>query len=99
MRLLKSFAIGVIALLLIVLGGLFALYNQTQVPLDLIWITLPSASIALWLMLSLAIGVIVGLLSMSGHCLRLRRHLARARQELAGQAATSPRSATPSQGT
>ena len=100
MRLLRSLVLGIIALLLIVLGALFALHNQTQVPLNLMWATLPSASLALWLLLSLSIGVLIGALTVGGYCLRLHSRLARARRQLNEQMAqrTAPRTATSLQG-
>lgn len=82
MRWFKRLALGFITLVLLVVGACFALHNQYQVPLDLLWVTLPPASLALWLLLSLAIGLVVGILTMGGYCLRLHRRLARMRRQL-----------------
>lgn len=96
MRWFKRLVLGFIALILVVVGMLFALHNQYQVPLDLLWVSLPPASLALWLLLSLGIGLLVGILTMGGHCLRLHRRLVRLRRQLPSAAAS--RSEQPPQG-
>lgn len=98
MRWFKRLTLGLITLALVVVGACFALHNQYQVPLDLLWVTLPPASLALWLLLSLAIGLIVGILTMGGHCLRLHRRMARMRRQLLDTAPSSPSSAQSPQG-
>lgn len=86
---LKRLVLGLIALILVVIGALFALHNQHQVPLDLLWVSLPPASLALWLLLSLAIGLVVGILILGGHCFRLHRRLIRLRRQLSSMTPSS----------
>ena len=100
MRWFKRLALGLITLVLLVVGACFALHNQYQVPLDLLWVTLPPASLALWLLLSLGIGVVIGILTMGGHCFRLHRRLTRLRRQTSPQTASqSTHSAQSPQGT
>lgn len=100
MRWLKRLALGLIILVLLVTGARFALHNQYQVPLDLLWVTLPPASLALWLLLSLGIGLLIGILSMGGHCFYLHRRLTRLRRQISHKTPPqSSRSAQSPQGT
>ncbi len=62
MRLIKTLLSGLLLLLVLVIGILFSLRNQQPVPLDLLLIQLPANSLALWLILALATGCLLGLL-------------------------------------
>ena len=44
----------------IAVGAFFALQNTTQVPLDLLVVQLAERSLALWLLLTLLLGVLLG---------------------------------------
>lgn len=81
MRWLKGIVATVFALILLVLGMLFAVRNQQTVPLDIIWAELPAASLSLWILLALIVGVLLGMLAMSGLYLRLRTSLMRQRHD------------------
>ena len=59
---------------------LFAVHNQQAVSLDLIWVELPAASLSMWLLFSLAVGVVLGMVAMTGMYLRLRTLLTRAQR-------------------
>ncbi len=65
----------------VAVGGLFALQNTTPVPLDLLVLQLPERTISLWLLLALALGVILGLLSGLVVILSLRARLAAATRQ------------------
>ncbi|ALM52838.1 LapA family protein [Halomonas huangheensis] len=80
MRWLKGLIMAIILLVVLLIGILFATNNQQTVPLDLIWMQLPEASLSVWLLSALAIGVILGMLAMSGVYLRLRTTLTRAQR-------------------
>ncbi|WP_227368048.1 LapA family protein [Halomonas sp. M20] len=80
MRWLKGLLLAIILLLVLLLGILFAVNNQEAIPLNLIWMELPPASLSLWLLVTLAIGVLLGMLAMSGVYLRLRALLTRAQR-------------------
>ena len=80
MRWLKGIFLAIILLLVLLVGILFAVNNQQTIPLNLIWTELPPASLSLWLLSALAIGVLLGMLAMTGVYLRLRALLTRAQR-------------------
>lgn len=80
MRWLKGLLMAIILLVVLLLGILFAVNNQQALPLNLIWVELPPASLSLWLLIALTCGVILGMLAMSGVYLRLRTLLTRAQR-------------------
>ncbi|MCM2130898.1 lipopolysaccharide assembly protein LapA domain-containing protein [Larsenimonas rhizosphaerae] len=81
MRWIKGVIMAIVALVVIVLGILFAVRNQASVPLDIIWTSLPPASLSLWLLSTLVVGVLLGMIAMTGMYLRLRTALVKARHE------------------
>lgn len=80
MRWLKGLLLGIVLIVLLLMGILFAVNNQQALPLNLIWVELPPASLSLWLLIALACGVLLGMLAMSGVYLRLRTLLTRAQR-------------------
>lgn len=80
MRWLKGLILAIILLVVLLVGILFAVNNQQTLPLDLIWIELPAASLSVWLLAALACGVLLGMLAMSGVYLRLRTLVTRAQR-------------------
>ena len=60
------FAVGTV-----VAGGLFSLQNAEEIPLDLIVVQLPAQPVAIWVLVALAAGVVIGL--GAGTLLALRR--------------------------
>lgn len=76
MRWIKGLILAVILLVVLLVGILFAVNNQQSIGLNLIWIELPPASLSVWLLASLACGVIVGMLAMMGVYARLKARLA-----------------------
>lgn len=96
MRWLKGIFLALIMLVVVLFGILFAIRNQHVIPLDLVWIELPSASLALWLLLSLVLGFLLGLLAMSGVCVHLKTSLGRAKRQLtAKQSSTTAQRQVP----
>ncbi len=61
----------ILAIAAVAIGALFSLQNTQPVPLDLIVLQLPPQPIAIWILSSLASGVLIGL--SSGAWLALRR--------------------------
>lgn len=94
MRWLKGLVMAVIVIIVALIGILFAVRNQQAVPLDIIWAKLPAASLALWLLISLVIGVVLGMLAMTGMYIRLRTRLAMARRELKQQQKAADQAST-----
>ncbi|MDR9467640.1 lipopolysaccharide assembly protein LapA domain-containing protein [Marinospirillum sp.] len=89
MRLIKSLFTFLLVIALLLLGIWFTLRNQAQVPLDLLFIQLPDNSLALWLILSLITGALVGLLLLlpwltgcKAHSMKLERQLKQQQKEL-----------------
>jgi len=72
--------LAIILLAVLLVGILFAVNNQQSMPLNLIWVELPAASLSVWLLGALACGVLLGMLAMSGVYLRLRTLLTRAQR-------------------
>ena len=60
------FAVGTV-----VAGGLFSLQNTEEIPLDLVVVQLPAQPVAIWVLVALAAGVVIGL--GAGSLLALRR--------------------------
>ena len=72
----------VIVLATLAVGVLFALQNKTPVPLDLLVYTFDPKSLALWILASLAMGGLLGMLASSAIVLRLRTSLASTNRKL-----------------
>ena len=71
MQWLKKVLTLLLALGAVALGGLFSLQNTLEVPLDLMVVQLVPQPVAIWILLSLAIGLSLGLAT--GSILALRR--------------------------
>ncbi|MEL7045844.1 MAG: LapA family protein [Pseudomonadota bacterium] len=79
----KLFAL-LLAVAMAALGVLFALQNAQPVPLDILVLTLPPRSLALWVLGALALGGVLGVFISSFAMLRLRARLIAARRQIAG---------------
>ena len=89
MKLLRTLATLIIVLATLAVGVLFALQNKAPVALDLLVYTFEPKSLALWILLALALGGIMGMLISSAIVLRLKaslhssnRKLSKAKAEL-----------------
>jgi uncharacterized integral membrane protein len=83
MAFLRNLLALVLALAMAGVGVLFALQNADPVPLDVLFMTLPPRSLALWVLGALAIGGVLGLFLSSFALLRLRARLGAARRQMA----------------
>jgi uncharacterized integral membrane protein len=83
MNFLKNFFYFAVVLVMLGLGALFAVQNTASVPLDLLVVSLPERSVALWVLLAFAVGGVTGMLTSIGLVLRLRTALMRANRQLA----------------
>jgi len=63
MQLLKRGLMLITGILAVALGGMFTVQNTEKVPLDLLVVQLPPQALAIWILLALAVGVLLGLLS------------------------------------
>lgn len=89
MRFLKRLIVVLLVLLVILVGVLFTLHNMTPVKIDLVFFTLPEASLSLWLLGAFALGGFAGifissvmLLSLKTKLYYLNKKVASTRQEL-----------------
>lgn len=82
MKVFRKLLTLVIVLATIAVGVLFALQNKAPVPLDLLVYTFSPKSLALWVLASLALGGLLGLLASSAIVLRLRTSLGSANRKL-----------------
>ncbi|SDN99983.1 lipopolysaccharide assembly protein LapA domain-containing protein [Vreelandella arcis] len=77
MRWIKGLILAVILLVVLLVGILFAVNNQQTIALNLIWLELPAISLSVWLLATLTLGVLVGMIAMMGVYIRLKAKLAR----------------------
>ena len=82
MKLLRTLVTIVVVMAMIAAGILFALQNTVAVPLDLLVYTLAPQSLALWILLTFALGGIIGMLVSSLMMVRLRASVARLQRQL-----------------
>lgn len=82
MRLLRNLVYLLVLLAAVAAGVLFALQNTQPVALDLLVYRFHERSLALWLLLSLGVGGLLGLLASSLMIVRLRARLAVTRRKL-----------------
>ncbi|QIB64666.1 lipopolysaccharide assembly protein LapA domain-containing protein [Kineobactrum salinum] len=71
-----------VLLVMLAAGVLFALQNREPIALDLLVYTFAPRSLALWILLALALGGVLGLLASSVIILRLRAGLGVANRKL-----------------
>jgi uncharacterized membrane protein YciS (DUF1049 family) len=81
-NLLRRLIVVLVVLAMLAAGVLFAVQNPEPVALDLLVIDLAPRSLALWLLATLALGGLLGLLASSIIILRLRGNLLLARRKL-----------------
>ena len=82
MKYLRSLITLLIVLATVAVGVLFALQNKAPVPLDLLVYTFDPKSLALWVLLSLALGGFLGMLISSAIVLRQRASLSSVNRKL-----------------
>jgi lipopolysaccharide assembly protein A len=81
MRFIRTLTTVIVLVVTLMAGALFALQNTTPVPLDLLLVQLPERTMAVWLLLTLVIGVLLGLVGGSWMLLRQRAQLASLRRQ------------------
>ena len=75
------FAVIVITVMSLV-GALLAVQNPHEVPLDLLIIVLPPKSIALWVLVALGLGAVLGMIVSGFLSIRLQARLRKTRRKL-----------------
>ena len=81
MKILYRTITAVTLLLILALGVLFAVQNDTPVGLDLLLVSFSERPVALWILLAFALGACLGMLSSAAVIWRLRSALLRANRE------------------
>jgi uncharacterized integral membrane protein len=74
-RAIKLLITILLALAVLLTGVLFTIHNTTPVVIDLVWIKLPEASLSIWLISTLVVGVLIGMVLTSARSLSLRARL------------------------
>ncbi len=82
MKFLRNFLTILFVVAMIGVGVLFALQNEVAVPLDVLVYQFEPRSLALWLLMALAIGGLLGLLISSFFMVRQRVALGSTRRQL-----------------
>ena len=97
MKVLRNLLTILFVVAMIGVGVLFALQNEVAVPLDILVYQFEPRSLALWLLVALAIGGLLGLLISSFFMVRqrvalasTRRQLTKAREEIAKLLSAGP---------
>jgi len=88
MKLIKSIFFVIVIIIALVVGVLFSTRNNQTFSLDLIFFQLPSMSIAIWLLLSLAFGAALSAFMYSVVVLKLKRSNIKLQRRLDQQAAS-----------
>lgn len=83
MKLLRNLLTIALVLAMAAVGVLFALQNETPVPLDMLVYTFEPKSLALWVLAAFAIGGLLGMLLSSLILVRQRASLGSANRQLA----------------
>lgn len=81
MNWLKNLILVVLGLCLIGIGVLFTIHNTTPVSIDLVFLTLPEASLSLWLIAVFVLGSVCGMLLSGFAVLGLKTRLRAARRK------------------
>jgi len=81
-RWLRTLLLIILCLVFLFVGMLFTIHNTDKVSIDLILVTLPQASLSLWLIAAFVCGGVLGLLLSSVAILGLKTRLRSARKRL-----------------
>lgn len=73
MAFISKLVTSLVVLLMLALGVLFAVQNTASVPLDLLFVVFPERSLALWLILALSLGVVLGMAVSWGIIIKLKK--------------------------
>jgi len=82
MRLLKALVLFVACVFVLFIGWTFATLNTDLVKIDLLFVTLPEASLSVWLMASFVLGGIAGVVISSVLVMTLKVRLGAARRKI-----------------
>ncbi len=83
MRLIKKLIFVVLCLLMIFIGIMMTINNTDRVTIDLVFVQLPELSLGVWLLLTLLMGGVIGVLLSTMTMFMLRTRLGSVKRKLA----------------
>lgn len=82
MNWIKTLVAAVVGLLILAVGILFTVHNTEPVSIDLVFFTLPEATLSLWLILAFVAGGFCGVVLSSLTIIALKTRLSRAQRKV-----------------
>ena len=82
MRFLKMIIVFLLSVVILMVGIMFTIHNTEKVSIDLVFLTLPEASLSLWLIAAFVLGGILGFLLSSVAVVSLKARLMGSRRKV-----------------
>ncbi len=82
MRFLKVIILFILSVVILVVGIMFTIHNTEKVSIDLVFLTLPEASLSLWLIAAFVLGGLLGFMLSSIAVLSLKARLMGSRRKI-----------------
>ncbi|SIT08748.1 putative membrane protein [Neptunomonas antarctica] len=82
MRWLKMLIVFLLSIVILMVGIMFTIHNTEKVSIDLVFLTLPEASLSLWLIAAFVLGGVTGVLLSSVAVVALKTRLMSSRRKI-----------------
>lgn len=82
MRFLKMIIVFLLSVVILMVGIMFTIHNTEKVSIDLVFLTLPEASLSLWLIAAFVLGGVLGFLLSSIAVVSLKARLMGSRRKV-----------------
>lgn len=82
MRFLKMIIVFLLSVVILMVGIMFTIHNTEKVSIDLVFLTLPEASLSLWLIAAFVLGGVLGFLLSSVAVVSLKARLMGSRRKI-----------------
>ena len=82
MRFLKMIIVFLLSVVILIVGIMFTIHNTEKVSIDLVFLTLPEASLSLWLIAAFVLGGVLGFLLSSVAVVSLKARLMGSRRKI-----------------
>ncbi len=82
MRFLKMIIVFLLSVVILMVGIMFTIHNTEKVSIDLVFLTLPEASLSLWLIAAFVLGGVLGFLLSSVAVVSLKARLMGSRRKV-----------------
>ena len=82
MRFLKMIIVFLLSVVILMVGIMFTIHNTEKVSIDLVFLTLPEASLSLWLIAAFVLGGVLGFLLSSIAVVSLKARLIGSRRKV-----------------